>query len=200
MGEDIGQITVLLRRIRTGDEQAQAELLALVYDQFHRIARQHLQAERRDHTLQPTALVNELYLRLKLDQTIDWQDRKHLFSVVSVTMRRILVDHARARNAQRRPSPNQRVDIDNCFVHSNDHPAEFLILDEALDRLAQHDPRQAEIVRLRFFAGLTIEETASMLDIAERTVKRDWQMARAWLSSLLNQPPEGSPPAEPRTV
>jgi RNA polymerase sigma factor (TIGR02999 family) len=119
---------------------------------------------------------------------------------VSVTMRRILVDHARARNAQRRPSPNQRVDIDKCFVHSNDHPAEFLILDEALDRLAQHDPRQAEIVRLRFFAGLTIEETASMLDIAERTVKRDWQMARAWLSSLLNQPPDGSPPTEPLAV
>jgi RNA polymerase sigma-70 factor (ECF subfamily) len=200
MEDNTGQITILLHRLRTGDEHAQSDLLSLVYDQLHRIARQQLQAERREHTLQPTALVNELYLRLKLDKSIDWQDRKHLFSVVAVTMRRILVDHARARNAQRRPSPNRRVDIDNCFVRSDDHPAEFLILNDALDRLAEHDPRQAEIVRLRFFAGLTTEETAAVLNIGERTVKRDWQMARAWLSSLLKQPPDGTPSSTPLTA
>jgi RNA polymerase sigma-70 factor (ECF subfamily) len=192
MEDNTGQITILLHRLRTGDERAQSELISLVHDQLHRIARQQLQGERRDHTLQPTALVNELYLRLKLDESIDWQDRKHLFSVVAVTMRRILVDHARARNAQRRPAANRRVDIEDCFIHSDDHPAEFLVLDDALDRLAQFGPRQAEIIRLRYFVGLTVEETARVLGIADRTVKRDWQLARAWLSNLLNQPPEST--------
>ena len=186
MEEESSPITVLLHRVCAGDERAKSELMSLVYDQLIRIARQQLAGERPSHTLQPTALVNELYLRLKLDGSIGWQDRVHLFSVVATTMRRILVDHARSRNAQRRPSPKGRVDLDDCFLSSEDHPAEFLVLNEALDLLAKRDPRQAEIVELRFFAGLTAEETAAALGVASRTVKRDWQMARAWLSNLLN--------------
>jgi RNA polymerase sigma-70 factor (ECF subfamily) len=184
------QITGLLLRIRTEDPHAQSELVAAVYDQLHRIARQQLQSEKPGNTLQPTALVNELYLRLKLDQSIAWQDRAHLFSVVAKTMRRILIDRARARNAQRRPAPNCRVDLDETLVYSEDCPAELLIVNEALDRLAEYDETQARVVELRFFAGLTVEETAAVLNVSERTVKRNWQMARAWLSNLLNKPPE----------
>lgn len=184
-GDD--QITVLLSRIRAGDSQAQSELVAAVYDQLHRIARQQLRSERPGNTLQPTALVNELYLRLKLNQSIDWQDRAHFFAVVAQTMRRILIDRARARNAQRRPSPKARVDLDEAFVFSEDHPDEFLALHEALERLEEFDKTQAKVVELRFFAGLSVEETAAVLGVSERTVKRHWQMARAWLSSLLNR-------------
>jgi RNA polymerase sigma factor (TIGR02999 family) len=190
MSEDRGKITGLLLRIRAGDAQAPSELVAEVYDQLLRIARQQLRSERSGNTLQPTALVNELYLRLKLDGSIEWKDRVHLFSVVATTMRRILIDRARARNAQRRPSPNARVDINEAFVYSEDNPVEFLILNQALDRLAEFDAMQAKVVELRYFAGLTVEETAEVLNISDRTVKRNWQMARAWLSNLLNAPPD----------
>jgi RNA polymerase sigma-70 factor (ECF subfamily) len=190
MSEDRGKITGLLLRIRAGDAQASSELVAAIYDQLLRIARQQLRSERSGNTLQPTALVNELYLRLKLDGSIEWKDRVHLFSVVATTMRRILIDRARARNAQRRPSPNARVDINEAFVYSEDNPVEFLILNQALDRLAEFDAMQAKVVELRYFAGLTVEETAEVLNISDRTVKRNWQMARAWLSNLLNAPPD----------
>jgi RNA polymerase sigma-70 factor (ECF subfamily) len=190
MSEDRGKITELLLRIRAGDAQAPSELVAAVYDQLLRIARQQLRSERSGNTLQPTALVNELYLRLKLDGSIEWKDRVHLFSVVATTMRRILIDRARARNAQRRPSPNARVDINEAFAYSEDNPVEFLILNQALDRLAEFDATQAKVVELRYFAGLTVEETAEVLNISDRTVKRNWQMARAWLSNLLNAPPD----------
>jgi RNA polymerase sigma-70 factor (ECF subfamily) len=190
MSEDRGKITGLLLRIRAGDAQASSELVAAIYDQLLRIARQQLRSERSGNTLQPTALVNELYLRLKLDGSIEWKDRVHLFSVVATTMRRILIDRARARNAQRRPSPNARVDINEAFVYSEDNPVEFLILNQALDRLAELDAMQAKVVELRYFAGLTVEETAEVLNISDRTVKRNWQMARAWLSNLLNAPPD----------
>lgn len=187
-GDD--QITGLLLRIRAGDSQAQSELITTVYDQLHRIAQQQLRSERPGNTLQPTALVNELYLRLKLNQSIDWQDRAHLFAVVAKTMRHILIDRARARNAQRRPSPKARVDLDETFIFSEDHPVEFLAVHEALERLAEFDATQAKVVELRFFAGLSIEETAAVLRVSERTVKRHWQMARAWLSNLLNHSAE----------
>lgn len=185
------QITGLLLRIRAGDAQAQSELFAAVYGQLHRIAQQQLRSERPGNTLQPTALVNELYLRLKLNQSIDWQDRAHLFAVVAKTMRRILIDRARARNAQRRPSPRARIDLDDAFVYSEDHPAEVLAVHEALERLAEFDQIQAKVVELRFFAGLSVEETAGVLNISERTVKRHWRMARAWLSHLLNSSADG---------
>ena len=191
MTESDGQITVLLRRIGTGDRQAEPELVALVYDQLHRIARNQLLSERRGHTLQPTALVSELYLRLKFDQTIDWKDRGHLFALAATTMRRILVDHARSRNAQRRGSPDQRLELEEVFAYSEDHADAFLLADQALDSLAAFDERQAKIVQLRVFTGLTVEEIAAMLDLSERTVKRDWKMARAWLSNLLRPAADG---------
>ena len=193
-----GQITILLRRITAGDTGAESELVTLVYDQLHRMARHQLQMERRGHTLQPTALVSELYVRLKFDQSIDWQDRTHLFSVVASNLRRILVDYARARNAQRRPPSGRGVELEEAFACSNDHPAAFLIANQALDCLAQFDARQAKIVELRVFAGLTTEEAAAALGISERTVKRDWKMARAWLSEYLTQNPAGASGDEPK--
>lgn len=189
MSGDARQITLLLQQVRMGNSEAGTELVSVIYDQLRRLARQQLQGERPGHTLQPTALVNELFLRLKLDQSVDWQDRAHLFAVVARTMRRILVDHARAHNAQRRPSPARRVEIEDTLAYSEDHPVELLVINDALERLAEYDPRQAKVVELRFFAGLTVEETAAALNVTGRTVRRDWQMARAWLSNLLNKSP-----------
>jgi RNA polymerase sigma factor (TIGR02999 family) len=179
------RITVLLERITTGDRGAQSELLPIVYDQLLRIAQHQFSAERRGHTLQPTALISELYLRVIRDTSIAWQSRAHFFAVSAQTIRRILVDHSRAVNAQRRPNPHRRVDLDDALVYSDDRAPQILEIDEALTRLADFDPRMAKIVELRFFAGLSTEETAATLDISERTVKRDWAMARAWLSKAL---------------
>ncbi len=180
-----GQITALLRRARAGDRDAESEVLAAVYDQLHRIARQQLHGERPNHTLQPTSLVSELYLRLNLS-AVEWADRAHLYAVAAKNMRRIIIDEARARAAQRRPPATRRVELRDVIVWSEDHSSEFLALNEALERLAEFDPRQSQIVELKFFAGLTVEEIASVLELSDRTVKRDWSLARAWLSNFLN--------------
>jgi RNA polymerase sigma factor (TIGR02999 family) len=179
------QITLLLRRVRTGDRDAESEVLAAVYDQLRRIARQQLHGERPNHTLQPTSLVNELYLRLNLN-AVEWADRAHFYAVAAKNMRRIIIDEARARAAQRRPPAGRRLEVRDVVVWSEDHSSEFLALNEALDRLAEFDPRQSQIVELKFFAGLTVEEIASVLELSDRTVKRDWSLARAWLSNSLN--------------
>jgi len=189
MGPEPGQITALLRRVRSGDQLAEGQLLDLVYDRLRNIAAQQLRNERRGHTLQPTALVSELYLRLK-DQPIDWQNRNHLFAVAAGNVRRILVDYARKRNCKRRPPSAGRVEIDELFIQSRDQPGEMLIVDQALTRLAEYDLRQARIVELRIFGGLTVAEIAVELGLVERTIKRDWAMARAWLSKLLNSDEE----------
>jgi RNA polymerase sigma factor (TIGR02999 family) len=183
--EDDQRITVLLERITTGDRGAQSELMPIVYDQLLRIAQHQFSAERRGHTLQPTALISELYLRVIRDTSIAWQSRAHFFAVSAQTVRRILVDHSRTVNAQRRPNPHRRVDLDDALIYSDDRASQILEIDEALTRLADFDPRMAKIVELRFFAGLSTEETAATLEISERTVKRDWAMARAWLSKAL---------------
>ena len=179
------RITVLLKRVATGDRVAQSELLPLVYGQLLRIAQQQFRAERHGHTLQPTALISELYLRIIRDASIDWHGRAHFFAVSAQTVRRILVDHARSVNAQRRPNPHLRLDLDDVLVYSDDRASQILDIDEALTRLAEWDPRMAKIVELRFFAGLSIEETAAALAVSDRTVKRDWAVARAWLSKAL---------------
>ena len=179
------QITVLLKRVATGDRVAQSELLPLVYGQLLRIAQQQFRAERRGHTLQPTALISELYLRIIRETSIDWHSRAHFFAVSAQTVRRILVDHARSVNAQRRPNPHLRLNLDDVLVYSDDRASQILDIDEALTRLAEWDPRMAKIVELRFFAGLSNEETAAALAVSDRTVKRDWAMARAWLSKAL---------------
>lgn len=183
---DFGQITVLLQRVRRGDRDAESELMPIVYEHLHRLAQRQFQSEREGHTLQPTALIGELYMRIIRDCAIDWQSRAHFYSVAASTLRRILVDHARAANAQRRPKPNHRVEMEDVLVYSNDRAEEALMVDEALRKLGEWDPRQAKVVELRFFGGLSFEETAQVLGVSERTVIRDWTMARAWLSSALN--------------
>jgi RNA polymerase sigma factor (TIGR02999 family) len=182
-----GQITVLLRRARAGDRDAESEVLAAVYDQLRRIARQQLHGERPNHTLQPTSLVSELYLRLNLN-AVEWADRAHFYAVAAKNMRRIIVDEARARAARRRPPASRRIELTDAILWSADHSSEFLALNEALERLAEFDPRQSQIVELKFFAGLTAEEIAGVLELSDRTVKRDWSLARAWLSNFLNAP------------
>ena len=192
MSGDDNQITVLLQRIRGGDRQAESELLPIVYGQLHRVAERQFKSERAGHTLQPTALISELYLRIIRDTSIDWQSRAHLYAVAAQTIRRILVDHARSANAQRRPRPSQRVELEDVVAYSADRAYEVLLVNELLTRLATVDPRQASNVELRIFAGLSVEETAKVLGVSERTAKRDWTIARAWLSAELNAPVPGT--------
>jgi RNA polymerase sigma factor (TIGR02999 family) len=179
-------VTLLLQRIRGGDHTAESQLMSLVYNDLHRMAARQFQSERRGHTLQPTALISELYLRLLRDASIDWQSRAHFFSVAASTIRRILIDHARARNAKRRPSPNRRVELDDVFVYTEDRADELLMVNDALDKLRELDERQAKVVELRYFAGLSIDEIGELLHVSERTVKRDWTSARAWLAATIN--------------
>jgi len=140
-----------------------------------------MRQERPDHTLQATALVHEAYLRLAGEKEISWQNRAHFYGVAANIMRRILVDHARAKQAKKRGGSDQEVSFDEAVLAQPEAPKDFLAIDEALERLAERDPRQSRIVELRFFGGLSEEETAEVLGISVRTVKRDWQVARAWL-------------------
>jgi len=181
--DDDASITVLLQRIRDGDRAAESELMPLVYDQLHRAAVRQFRTERPDHTLQPTALIAEVYLRIVRQSSVDWQSRAHFYAVAARTMRRILVDHARAANAQRRPPPNAKVDIEEEMTYVENRAYEMVLIDEAIGRLAEWDPQQAQVVELRVFGGLSVEETAHVLGISDRTVKRDWMMARAWLAA-----------------
>jgi RNA polymerase sigma factor (TIGR02999 family) len=183
MSDEPGQITALLERIQHGDAGAESALAELIYCKLHQIAVNQLRHENPGHSFQPTLLVSELYTRLKL-QPVDWQGRAHLYAIAARTMRHILVDHARKINAQRRPPPVHRVDFDEAFLYSDERTTQVLLVNEALDRLAEYDARQAQIVEMRFFGGLSTEEIAEELGISERTVKRDWAMARAWLSKL----------------
>jgi RNA polymerase sigma-70 factor, ECF subfamily len=180
------QITLLLKRIADGDRSAADELLSLVYSQLHRIAQRQFKLERPGHTLQPTALISELYLRVLHDSNIEWHSRAHFYAVAAETVRRVLIDHARAANAQRRPHPGQRIQLDDELSYAEDRAYELLMLNEALGKLRELDPRQAQVVDLRYFGGFSVEETARALGVSERTVKRDWAMAHAWLSATLN--------------
>jgi RNA polymerase sigma factor (TIGR02999 family) len=180
--DDNAPITQLLQRIRNGDRAAESQLMPLVYERLHRAAVQQFKSERPDHTLQPTALISEVYLRIIRGTTVDWQSRAHFYAVSARTMRRILVDHARAADAQRRPPRGAEVDIENVLFYTNSNAYELLFIDDMLNQLAALDPRQAQIVELRVFGGLTVEETAHVVGISERTVKRDWTMARAWFA------------------
>ena len=181
MSDDRHEITQLLARTGQGDHAAQEELLPLIYDTLHRLAANCMRAERGDHTLQPTALVHEAYIRLLGAHNHDWQNRAHFFAIASQTMRRLLVDHARAHVAGKRGGGRRRVELDERLLYAEDHPEELLALDAALDRLGAMDERQARVVELRFFGGLTAEEAAETLGISSKTVKRDWTIARAWL-------------------
>ena len=178
-----GGLTQLLSDVSAGSEDAAASLFAIVYDDLRRLAASALRHERSDHTLQPTALVHEAYLRLADEPDGQWENQSHFFAVAARAMRRILVDHARGRHAKKRGSGVARFPIDEveAATATDDGELDLVILDQALARLSELDPRQGRIVELRFFGGLSVEETAIVVGASQRTVKRDWQMARAWL-------------------
>jgi len=182
-----GQITKQLEALRRGDRQAESILAELVYDDLHTRAQQYMRRERPDHTLQPTALVHEAFLKLLRNQSIEWQSRAHFLAVASVVMRRILVDHARRRRAAKRPGARQQVELDDHHAVQYPQPDRLLALDEALTRLSQMDPRQGRLVELMYFGGLTDEEAGEALGISVRTVRRDWKSARAWLQAQLRR-------------
>lgn len=175
------QITALLTQWSQGDEHALDELTPLIYKDLRRLASYLLRGERPQHTLQPTALVNEAYLRLASDNKIPWQNRNHFFAVAARVMRHILVDYARFHQRAKRGGGVTLLPIDEVFVFAPEASSDLLALNDALDRLGQLDPRKARVVELRFFGGLTVEETADVLQLSPNTILRDWNMAKAWL-------------------
>ena len=199
MNDFSGDVTGCLSQIRAGDADARSRLLQLVLTQLRRMAERMMRAERFNHTLQPTALVNELYLDLLTRDRMDIRDRAHFFALAAQAMRRILVDYARARYRQKRGGEQQRVELESVVLDTRRDIQQMLELDQALDRLEKRDPRQCQIVELRFFAGLAEAEIAELLGISSRTVKRDWAMAKAWLYGELRKNPwqddEEEPPA-----
>jgi RNA polymerase sigma factor (TIGR02999 family) len=182
---DEPDITELLREVAQGNRRSEPRLIELVYTELHRLAASYMRRERRDHTLQTSALVNEAYVRLLGGGPVPWENRAHFFATAAQTMRRILIDHARQRQSAKRSGAAERVTLDEVLLVVDEDPTRFLDLDTALTTLAELDERQARIVELRFFAGLNVAETAEILNISEKTVKRDWSMARAWLESQL---------------
>lgn len=180
-------VTLLLVRLKGGDRGALDRLMPLVHDELRRLAQAHMRRERADHTLQATALAHEAYMRMVDLDRIDWRDRAHFFGVAAGVMRRILIDHARKRRAARRGGGAPHVPLEEGLRLADDRPDELVDLDEALERLAALDERQARIVELRFFGGLSVEETAAVLDVSPRTVKREWAVARAWLRAELGR-------------
>jgi RNA polymerase sigma-70 factor, ECF subfamily len=181
MAPQAGEVTRLLCDLRSGRKDVEAPLFSLVYDELRRIAASYLRRERRDHTLQPTALVHEAYLRLVDQSEQNWHNRAHFVGIGAHLMRQILVDHARRRHAAKRGGSAQPVMLDDLAVPGAMQPEELLALDEALSRLEERDSRQSEIVEMRFFGGLTEEEIGKHFGVSPRTIKRDWSVARAWL-------------------
>jgi RNA polymerase sigma-70 factor, ECF subfamily len=184
---DPAGITALLQQIKQGDVAAESELMPLIYNQLRAIARNQMARERPDNSLQATILVHDAFLQLVGNSQIDWSNRAHFFALASRVMRRILIDHARAAHAQKRPGARQKVALESALVFVEGQATDLLALDEALARLADWDPRQSRIVEMHFFAGLGFDEIAEVLGISDRTAKRDWAMARAWLYRQLSK-------------
>ena len=178
-------ITQMLQRIRKGDKQAESRLISLVYGELHAMAAKLMRREKADHILQPTALVNEAYIRLLAQRETDWQNRAHFFCVASQVMRHILVDYARQRLSGRRGGGMVSVTINETLVVSNSRLEELLVIEDALQDLETEDPRVARVVVFRFFGGLSAEEIAEVMQLSPRTVQRDWQYGRAWLKRKL---------------
>jgi RNA polymerase sigma factor (TIGR02999 family) len=187
MCADDGQVTLLLKAMKNGDESAAGKLLPLVYNELHRLAKSYMHRERSDHTLQPTALINEAYLRLARD-SVDWQSRQHFIGVAANVMRRLLVDHARAHNAEMRAGGLQRVELDEGLMGSSERSKEVLALHDALTNLEGVDPRQAKVVELRYFGGFSVAEIGDILEMSPRSVKRHWALARIWLLRQMKRP------------
>ena len=179
-------LTELLIEWRQGDKAALDKLTPLVYDELRRIAHRYVQRERDGHTLQTTALVNEAYLRLASQQKIEWQNRAHFFAVTAQVMRHILIDHARRRHYVKRGGELAQVSLEEAAGMTQQRAAELVALDEALDELAKFDARKSRVVELRYFGGLSLEETAEVLEISPMTVRRDWRAAKAWLYKAVN--------------
>src|SRR5713226_3504532 len=175
------EVTQLLLAWSQGDESALERLMPLVYDELHRLAQGYMGRERAGHILQTTALVNEAYLRLIDSKSVRWQNRAHFFAVSAQVMRRILVDFARSRNFQKRSGKVQQVSLDEALVLSAERGADLVALDDALKVLAEVDPRKSKVVELRFFGGLSVDETARVLKVSADTVMRDWRLAKVWL-------------------
>jgi len=187
MSETLANITVLLRAAASGERRDLDALMAAIYGDMRRLASSQMKSERGDHTLQPTALVHEAYVRLIDQRNTDWKDRLHFFSIASRIIRRILTDHARERQALKRGGPEGLVRIEHHDLPAPARDLDLIALDEALAELAQLSERQAQIVELRFFGGLTIPEIADALKMGTRSVDRDWQVARAWLFNRLSE-------------
>ena len=175
-----GDVTSLLVASSKGDQEALNQLLPLVYDELRRLADRYLHRERSDHTLQATALVHEAYLRL-IDQRVSWANRAHFFGVAAEMMRRILIDHARSRQAAKRGSGGIKISLDDVLELTDERAADLIALDDALKALAEFDPQKARVVELRFFGGLSIEETAAVMGVGTATITRQWRLAKAWL-------------------
>jgi len=180
------EVTVFLKRWSGGDRAAADRLMTLVYGEMRKLAASYLQRQRPDHTLQPTALVHEAYLKLIDVSQVDWQDRAHFFAVAAQTMRHILVDHARSVAAEKRGGGVRTIALDEAISFADRQEIDLLGLDEALTLLAKQDKQQSRIIELRFFGGMTIEETAAVIKISPATVKREWAVARAWLYRQMN--------------
>lgn len=191
MEPDSGEVTQLLKAMHGGDSRAAEHLLPLVYNELHRLAQAYMRRERPDHTLQATALINEAYLRL-IGEDIDWNSRAHFIGLAAHVMRQVLVDYARAHSAQRRAGGLQRVEMEDGLAIAPERLDEVVWLDEALQRLAAENARQAQVVELRYFGGLSVEEIAGILEVSPRSVKRDWSLARIWLFRYL-RPGEAVP-------
>jgi RNA polymerase sigma factor (TIGR02999 family) len=180
-----GEVTQLLKAMHNGDPAAADRLLPLIYSELHRLARAYMRRERPDHTLQATALINEAYLRLA-GEDIDWNNRAHFIGLAAHAMRQVLVDHARRHNAERRAGGLNRVEMHDDLAVSPSRLDEIASVDQALTRLAANNPRQARVVELRYFGGLSVEQIARILEVAPRSVKRDWSLARIFLARELN--------------
>ena len=178
---DSRDVTLLLSTLTRGDEAAASKLIPLVYDELRRLAASYMRREHEGHTLQATALVHEAYLKLVEQRSVTWQSRAHFFGVAAQLMRRILIDHARGHLRQKRGGEHKKVSLDEAFVFSEQKSAELLAVNDALELLARVDSRQARVVELRFFAGLSVEEAAEVLGVSPKTVKRDWSVAKTWL-------------------
>ena len=180
-------VTSLLKKLADGNQEAGRELIPVVYRELHRLAVNHLRRERRDHTLQPTALVHEAYIKLVAQRNADWQNRAHFFAVASNLMRRILVDYARRQLRVKRGAGPTKLSLDEVVLLSPDRPDKMLALDQCLTRLEKLDPRQSRIVELRYFGGLTVDEVAEVLGVSPTTVRREWTSAKAYLYGELKQ-------------
>ena len=185
--DDLTEATKILSEVTSGDASATERLFQLLYDDLHSLAAQFLRREKPGHTLQPTALLHEAYMKLIDQSRVDWKGKTHFFAVGAQVMRRVLVDHARGRQRAKRGGGRQRITLDEEVALSPQRDEDLLAMDEALAKLAELNPRQATIVEMRFFGGLTVAEVADVLGVSKRTVENDWTMVRAWLRRELSQ-------------